>query len=443
MIEKLQKKLTLLLSSVSIFLLVFMLIFPFLFNKNSIYSDMRSTLASAINTPMYQDSVSGSYAVFQMMFDSDGNIIDTNGADFFLDSEIKQDLISDALNKVNGNSSKFYSSINGGKLQYICEVKAPPDDFNNEELGPRKYQSNADSSENESAPYNRTRGNRPPTMYRIAVTDFSTEIKNLNNLLVLLVLLFFVLSTVIILFSKYFVKKSIRPVSDAITSQRQFISDASHELKTPLTVIINNVGNIQKAISKNSIQTENMDLFQKNINGIDEMSERMKQLTQNLLDLSRLENWQDRKEQMERIVLSDIANKECLYFEPVFFENNKELDYNIEDNISVLGDANKIKDLISILLENAMKYSLSHTTLTLNKRKKDIVLSVENDVEKELSKEDTVNIFKRFYRLDESHSSSGYGLGLPIAKEIVLMHKGEIKVLSKDKKVFFEIYFHI
>ena len=425
MIEKLQKKLTLLLSSVSIFLLVFMLIFPFLFNKNSIYSDMRSTLASAINTPMYQDS--GSYAVFQMMFDSDGNIIDTSGADFFLDREIKQDLISDALNKVNGNSSKFYSSINGGKLQYICEVKAPPDHFDDEDR-------------NKSMSSNLT---GPPAFYRVAVTDFSKEIKNLNNLLVLLVLLFFVLSTVIILFSKYFVKKSIRPVSDAITSQRQFISDASHELKTPLTVIINNVGNIQKAISKNSIQTENMDLFKKNINGIDEMSERMKQLTQNLLDLSRLENWQDRKEQMERIVLSDIANKECLYFEPVFFENNKELDYNIEDNISVLGDANKIKDLISILLENAMKYSLSHTTLTLNKRKKDIVLSVENDVEKELSKEDTVNIFKRFYRLDESHSSSGYGLGLPIAKEIVLMHKGEIKVACKDKKVFFEIYFHI
>ena len=444
MIEKLQKKLTLLLSSVSVFLLVFMLIFPFLFNRNGIYSDMRATLSESMNTPMYQDSVSGSYTVFQMLFDSDGNIIDTNGADFFLDSEIKQDLISDALNKVNRNSSRFYSSINGGKLQYICEVKAPPDRFDDEEMGPHnktdKSDTNIDSSENKSKPYNLT---GPPTLYRVAVTDFSTEIKNLNNLLVLLVLLFFVLSTVIILFSKYFVKKSIRPVSDAITSQRQFISDASHELKTPLTIIINNVGNIQKAISKNSIQIENMELLKKNINGIDEMSERMKHLTQDLLDLSRLENWQDRKEQMERIVLSDIANKECLYFEPVFFENNKELEYNIEDNISVLGDANKIKDLISVLLENAMKYSLSHTTLTLNKRKKDIVLSVENDVKKELSKEDTVNIFKRFYRLDESHSSSGYGLGLPIAKEIVLMHKGEIKVASKDKKVFFEIYFHI
>lgn len=443
MIEKLQKKLTLLLSSVSIFLLVFMLVFPFLFNKNSVYSDMRSTLSAAINTPMYQDSVSSSYTLFQMMFDSKGNVIETNGADFFLDSDTKENLINDALSKANDNSNIFYSSINNGELQYICEVKSPPDDFNNEEWGPRKYQSDADSSKNESDPSNRTRGNKPPAMYRIAVTDFSSEIKNLNNLLILLILLFFVLSTVIILFSKYFVKKSIQPVSDAITSQRQFVSDASHELKTPLTVIINNVGNIQKAISKNSIQLENIELLKKNINGIDEMSERMKHLTQDLLDLSRLENWQDRKEQMDKIVLSDIATKECLYFEPLFFENNKELDYDIEDNISILGDANKIKDLISILLENAMKYSLSHTTLTLNKRKKSIVLSVENDVEKELSKEDTVNIFKRFYRLDESHSGSGYGLGLPIAKEIVLMHKGEIKVVSKSKKVCFEVYFHM
>ncbi|WP_455034781.1 sensor histidine kinase [Lachnoanaerobaculum gingivalis] len=443
MIEKLQKKLTLLLSSVSIFLLVFMLVFPFLFNKNSIYKDMRSTLSAAINTPMYQDSVSSSYTLFQIMFDSKGNVIETNGADFFLDSDTKENLINDALSKANDNSNTFYSSINNGELQYVCEVKSPPDDFNNEEWGPRKYQSDADSSKNELAPSNRTHGNKPPAMYRIAVTDFSSEIKNLNNLLILLILLFFVLSTVIILFSKYFVKKSIQPVSDAITSQRQFISDASHELKTPLTVIINNVGNIQKAISKNSIQLENIELLKKNINGIDEMSERMKHLTQDLLDLSRLENWQDRKEQMEKIVLSDIATKECLYFEPLFFENNKELDYNIDDNIYVLGDANKIKDLISILLENAMKYSLSHTTLTLTKTKKSIVLFVENDIEKELSKEDTVNIFKRFYRLDESHSGSGYGLGLPIAKEIVLMHKGEIKVISKNKKICFEVYFHM
>ena len=421
MIEKLQKKLTLLLSSVSIFLLLFMLIFPFLFNRNSIYSGLRSTLSAAINTPMYQDSVSTSYAVFQMMFDSEGTIIDTNGADFFLDSDTKEKIISDALSKIDDNTDKFYSSIKSGTLQYICEVNSPPD-----HLGEEKHHNN-----------------KPPTLYRVAVTDFSTEIKNLNNLSVLLVLLFFILSTVIILFSKYFVKKSIRPVSDAIASQRQFISDASHELKTPLTVIINNVGNIQKYISRNSFQAENMDLLKKNIDDIDEMSERMKHLTQDLLDLSRLENWQDRKEQMGKINLSDIVTKECLFFEPLFFENSKELNYDIENNISVLGDTNKIKDLISILLENAMKYSVSHTALTLTNKKNNIVLSVENDVEKELSKEDTVNIFKRFYRLDESHSGTGYGLGLPIAKEIVLMHRGEIKVSSKNKKICFDIYFHI
>ena len=238
-------------------------------------------------------------------------------------------------------------------------------------------------------------------------------------------------------------KKSIRPVSDAIISQRRFISDASHELKTPLTVIISNIDNLKKLLSKESFNTSSITLFKKNINGIDEMSIRMKHLTEDLLNLSRLENWQDRKEQMNQIALSDIATKECLYFEPLFFENSKSLEYTIEDDIFILGDAGKIKDLISILLENALKYSVSHTNLILNRQKNNIILSIENDIEKELSKEDTVNIFKRFFRLDSSHSGTGYGLGLPIAKEIVLMHKGEIKVSSKDKKVCFLVSFHI
>ena len=94
-------------------------------------------------------------------------------------------------------------------------------------------------------------------------------------------------------------------------------------------------------------------------------------------------------------------------------------------------------------MENALKYSISHTFLTVNKKKNNILLAVENDVENEFSKEDTVNIFKRFFRLDSSHSGTGYGLGLPIAKEIVLMHRGEIKVSSKDKKVYFLVSFHI
>ena len=440
MIEKLQRKLTLLLSSVSIFLLLFLLIFPFLFNRYNLYSSLKTSLSAAISSPMHVDNTSGSYPVFMMLINSDGEILDSKGPDFFLDDDLKSELISDALSKIT-DSDKLYSSINKGKLAYLCKKDTPPDSFEDE----AKHSNDTDNRFNKADISNdfANSGFKNKPLYRIAVTDFSNEIKNLQRLSVLLTALFFILSSIIILFSRYFVKKSIRPVSDAIISQRRFISDASHELKTPLTVIISNIDNLKKLLSKESFNTSSITLFKKNINGIDEMSIRMKHLTEDLLNLSRLENWQDRKEQMNQIALSDIATKECLYFEPLFFENSKSLEYTIEDNIFILGDAGKIKDLISILLENALKYSVSHTNLILNRQKNNIILSIENDIEKELSKEDTVNIFKRFFRLDSSHSGTGYGLGLSIAKEIVLMHKGEIKVSSKGKKVCFKLWFYI
>ena len=430
MIKKLQRRLTLLLSSVSIFLLLFLLIFPFLFNRYSLYSSLKTALTTAVNSPMHDNDTSGSYPVFMMFVNSDSEVIDSKGPDFFLDDYTKSKIAKDAISKIN-EDEKLFSSINGGKIAYLCKKDTPPDNFEDD------------------ANYSKDKGGNPGdsnftghTLYRIAVTDFGNEIKSLQRLSVLLTALFFILSAIIILFSRYFVKKSIRPVSDAIISQRQFISDASHELKTPLTVIINNIGNLKNLLSKESFGTQSIDLIKKNIYGIDEMSTRMKHLTEDLLNLGRLENWQDRKEQMQPVELSKLTDNECMYFEPLFFEDSKTFDYNIADNISILGDAKKIKDLISILLENALKYSISHTSLTLCKQKNNVILSVENDISKELSKEDTQNIFKRFYRLDESHSGVGYGLGLPIAKEIVSMHKGEIKIKSENKKICFNVYFH-
>lgn len=430
MIKKLQRRLTLLLSSVSIFLLLFLLIFPFLFNRYTLYSSLKTALTTAVNSPMHDYNSSGSYPVFMMLVNSDSEVIDSKGPDFFLDADTKSKIAKDAISKIN-EDEKLFSSINGGKLFYLCKKDTPPDNFEDD------------------ANYSKDKGGNPGdsnftdhTLYRIAVTDFSNEIKSLQRLSVLLTALFFILSALIILFSRYFVKKSIRPVSDSIISQRQFISDASHELKTPLTVIINNIGNLKKLLYKEHFDTQSISLIQKNIYGIDEMSTRMKHLTEDLLNLGRLENWQDRKEQMQPVELSKLTDNECMYFEPLFFEDSKSLDYNIADNISILGDTKKLKDLISILLENALKYSVSHTSLTLYRQKNNVILSVENDISKELSKEDIQNIFQRFYRLDESHSSDGYGLGLPIAKEIVAMHKGEIKVKSENKKICFNVYFH-
>ena len=409
MIEQLQKKLTLLLSSVSIFLLLFLLGFLFFFNRNSLYRTMRNALSSAVTKPMDR-STSDSYPIYQIFMKENGEILEHSGEDFFLESDTEEKAVQDALSRIKDGKESFYGSMQGGKLQYYCKKDAPPDG---------------------------------KTAYRIALTDFSKEIGNIRQLSIVLFILFFALSFVIIVLSRFFVRKTVAPVKDAMLSQRQFISDASHELKTPLTVIINNVGNLQKKIENvPALQGEDAENIRENIRGIEEMSGRMKHLTESLLDLSRLESWQDRGSQLENVALSTLIELECMYFEPLFFEKGKSLDYTVEKGLHTLGDENKLKELLSILLENALKYSLpaTATALSLKKKKNILFLSVSNAVEKELSKEEKENLFKRFFRRDEAHSGGdGYGLGLSIAKEIVLMHKGTIKVESEKGRICFHV----
>ena len=409
MIEQLQKKLTLLLSSVSIFLLLFLLGFLFFFNRNSLYGTMRNALSSAVTKPMDR-SISDSYPIYQIFMKENGEVLEHSGEDFFLESDTEEKLVLDVLSRIKEGKESFYGSMQGGKLQYYCKKDAPPDG---------------------------------KTAYRIALTDFSKEIGNIRQLSIVLFILFFALSFVIIVLSRFFVRKTVAPVKDAMLSQRQFISDASHELKTPLTVIINNVGNLQKKIENvPALQGEDAEGIRSNIRGIEEMSGRMKHLTESLLDLSRLESWQDRGSQLENVALSTLIENECMYFEPLFFEKGKSLDYTVEKGLHTLGNENKLKELLSILLENALKYSLppTATVLSLKKKRNILLLSVSNAVEKELSKEEKENLFKRFFRRDEAHSGGdGYGLGLSIAKEIVLMHKGTIKVESEKGQICFHV----
>jgi len=409
MIEQLQKKLTLLLSSVSIFLLLFLLGFLFFFNRNSLYRTMRNALSSAVTKPM-DHSTSDSYPIYQIFMKENGEILEHSGEDFFLESDTEEKAVQDALSRIKEGKESFYGSMQGGKLQYYCKKDAPPDG---------------------------------KTAYRIALTDFGKEIGNIRQLSIVLFILFFALSFVIIVLSRFFVRKTVAPVKDAMLSQRQFISDASHELKTPLTVIINNVGNLQKKIETvPALKGEDAERIRSDILGIEEMSGRMKHLTESLLDLSRLESWQDRGSQLEKVALSALVEHECLYFEPLFFEKGKSLGYTVEKGLYTLGNENKLKELLSILLENALKYSLpsTSTAVSLKKKRNTLCLSVSNAVEKELSKEEKENLFKRFFRRDEAHSGGdGYGLGLSIAKEIVLMHKGTIKVESEKGRICFHV----
>ena len=409
MIEQLQKRLTLLLSSVSIFLLLFLLGFLYFFSRNSLYGTMRNALSSAVTKPMDR-STSDSYPIYQIFMKENGEILEHSGEDFFLESDTEEKAVQDVLLRIKEGKESFYSSMQGGKLQYYCKKDAPPDG---------------------------------KSAYRIALTDFSKEIGSIRRLSVVLFILFFALSFVIIVLSRFFVRKTVAPVKDAMLSQRQFISDASHELKTPLTVIINNVGNLQKKIETiPALKGEDVERIRSDILGIEEMSGRMKHLTESLLDLSRLESWQDRKSQLENVALSTLIEHECMYFEPLFFEKGKSLDYTVEKGCCTLGNENKLKELLSILLENALKYSLpsTATALSLKKKRNTLLLSVSNAVEKELSKEEKEKLFQRFFRLDESHSGGdGYGLGLSIAKEIVLMHKGAVKVDSEKGRISFTV----
>ena len=438
MIKQLQRKLSILLSVVSIFFLLFLLLFLFLYNKNSLDTGMRSALSHAASEPM-DVPFSEAYPIYQIEVDENGEIQNRSGQDYFLKEDSIEEVVKDALAKKSKEKKiekdveerGVYGAIESGKIPYYIVEKSEPGSQGTDEEGKESERS-----------------------YRIAITEYEKEIESIERLSVVLLLLFFAFSAGIVFFSRYFVGKTLLPVKDALETQRQFVADASHELKTPLTVMINNVGNLEYDVLKlkESLEqsgerkgaTDMLLKMEGNVRGIQEMSKRMQYLTESLLDLSRLENWQDRKQQFSPFSLSRLVETECLYFEPLFFEEERELLYQVSESIALSGDENKIKQLVTILLDNALKYSVrgTKTELSLEKSGNKVFLQISNAIEKEMGKEEREKLWKRFYRLEEARSEEkGYGLGLSIAKEIVRMHQGEIKLESVGKRICFTVVF--
>ena len=216
-----------------------------------------------------------------------------------------------------------------------------------------------------------------------------------------------------------------RPVEKAWTQQRQFLSDASHELKTPLTVILSNAELLEQAqlSDKPARWTDNI------------LSEagRMRSLVEEMLTLARADNMV-RTAVLTEVSLSDIAADCALAFEPVAFEAGKSLDYTLAENITVLGDGEKLRQLISVLLDNAIKYGADGGTITLALERTDrqAKLTVSNPGDP-IPPEQLGHLFERFYRADDSRGEkSGFGLGLSIAQTIAAEHKGTLKAESDD-----------
>ncbi|MGI6173827.1 MAG: sensor histidine kinase [Christensenellales bacterium] len=232
-------------------------------------------------------------------------------------------------------------------------------------------------------------------------------------------------------------KWAVKPVDRAWKDQRQFIANASHELKTPLTVIFTNAELLQSS----DYTPEDKLRFSDNIIV---MARKMRSLTERLLDLARMDSGQAQMA-FTRVNFSKIVSDAILPFEPMFFEKGLMLESHIEDGLMVNGDAEKLAQAVEILLDNAQKYSkcAGKTTVLLRKHNGRCLLNVSNEGE-EISKSDLKNIFQRFYRIDQARVGDGsFGLGLSIAQSIVDSHRGRIWVESKNGVNAFYVEFLI
>lgn len=259
-----------------------------------------------------------------------------------------------------------------------------------------------------------------PMSRNIVFADMSSEQATLNSLIQSCVFIGVLSFLVFFGISLYLARIAVKPVEKAWDQQKQFVADASHELKTPLTVIMTNAELLQSAGQDEAAKEQSS-------NSILAMSRQMRGLVEGLLDLARVDNGAG-KMTFAEVDLSQLVSDGLLPFEPVYFEQGLELVSEIEPGIKIKGSESHLRQVVDILLDNAMKYSSpeGQVTVMLKRQGSSSLLAVSNpgDV---ISKEDLKNIFKRFYRVDQARSmNQSYGLGLPIAECIVQEHKGKI-----------------
>jgi len=254
--------------------------------------------------------------------------------------------------------------------------------------------------------------------------DYQRELSILNKQAFSTALLALILILLFLPLDYFFSTWAIRPSVQAMEKQKQFISDAGHELKTPLAVIAANLS----LLEDQNLAPETGDFVQ----NIAVMSKKMQGLVERLLQLSRLEQQVFTFGEMN---YSRKVAEICLQMEALFFEEGMELEVDLEQNI-VLKHAieSQVEEVLRIFLDNGRKYADKPSTLfvKLYREKNMAILSVDS-AGRSLSKEEFEKIFARFTRLDEARSQSeSFGLGLSIAKEIAACHKGKVYGYGKN-----------
>ncbi len=266
----------------------------------------------------------------------------------------------------------------------------------------------------------------------LTIIDNTVLQNRLMKSLITTILLFLGLEGIIIFLSYFLMKWLTEPVITSFYKQKEFIEDASHELKTPLSVIL---------ASTDAYFIKKEDRWVKNIK---EEVGRMTQLVVEMLELAKTEKVT--KELFIKENLSNLLEKNILTFESVCFEKKIKLTVQIDKEIYLSCNREQMNKLIHILLDNATNHTNKNGEIIvlLEKNNKEIILEVKNTGDP-IKKGEEKNIFERFYRGDEARNRNHnhYGLGLAIAKNILINHKGEIIAFSKEGYTTFKVTWKI
>lgn len=264
---------------------------------------------------------------------------------------------------------------------------------------------------------------------RIAFANASQYASYLWRLLVRGAVLCVLAIILIYIMSRFLARTFIKPVEKAWAQQQNFIADASHELKTPLTVILANTNILQEH------KADTVEEQYKWIESTQVEATHMKELVDKMLILAKSDNMKVNN-MFSDVDMSELATRLCLQFEPIAFENGVVLNTDIDDGIKVHGDQTSLNQIMHILIDNSVKYAGTSGEIyfSLKKKPNGCCLSTRNPGVV-IPEEDIPHLFERFYRSDKAHTAGkGYGLGLAICKNLAEIHDADITVESNEEK---------
>ena len=278
--------------------------------------------------------------------------------------------------------------------------------------------------------YYRYRMNRKEGSSLLVFVDCSNDIQTVRNFALVSFLVGVGCFLLVLILVSLFSRRAIRPVIESVEKQKQFITDAGHEIKTPIAIISANTEVIEMCGGESE--------WTKSIHN---QVNRLNELVKNLLTLAKLDETSQAL-YMEEFNLSSVVKEVLSGFEALAQTKNQDVEEKVEKTVAVKGDKSSIRNLVSILMDNAVKYTPEggKISIQLKQCERQTELLFYNECE-EIPSGDLNRLFDRFYRTDESRSreSGGYGIGLSVAYSIVKAHKWKISVWRKGKGICFQI----